>query len=517
MLRDFPVPAMAFDAQKQIRENTIELQDFLKDLRQWEHRVKEKDKKLKSQSEHEEVQPSKGEMPTTASKVQPVELNQRIRPESMSTTAASHTYNYYHNKWEKFDLEAALREADGGDASESSGQKVTGKKAQGSPNVPIQTGGKSQSDSFRSYPKVNQRLGDLGTVDNLPSASQSSEAFQDANSEKELGNKHFKEKMFVQAVESYSQSIALQPSAVAYANRAMAHIKIRRFKEAEIDCTEAIALDDRYVKAYSRRGTARKELGKFLAAVEDSEFALRLEPDNKELKQQYLEAKSLCEKSGVKLPERKVSLPIEEIRTDGGKLDDKSENNLKSMHSGGEKLISMSGDGSGVPGVPSLKTKPAVLSDQSAVNNDKALASLQTAAAQAAAARAARAVTAAPKTFYEFESMWKSFSGAPRSRAELIKAVNPLYLPSLFKDNLSPKLLSEIIRTLEWVFPENASLTVEILENLTKVRRFNMTVMCLTSKEKSELRELWERVFIEGEQAGKESNVLSELKQKYQL
>lgn len=41
-----------------------------------------------------------------------------------------------------------------------------------------------------------------------------------------------------------------------------------RFEEAEHDCTEALNLDDRYVKAYSRRATARKELGKFKASME---------------------------------------------------------------------------------------------------------------------------------------------------------------------------------------------------------------------------------------------------------
>jgi hypothetical protein len=41
-----------------------------------------------------------------------------------------------------------------------------------------------------------------------------------------------------------------------------------RYEDAEVDCTEAIALDDRYTKAYARRGTARKELKKYLGAVE---------------------------------------------------------------------------------------------------------------------------------------------------------------------------------------------------------------------------------------------------------
>lgn len=41
-----------------------------------------------------------------------------------------------------------------------------------------------------------------------------------------------------------------------------------RFQEAEDDCTEALNLDDRYIKAYSRRSTARKELRKLKESVE---------------------------------------------------------------------------------------------------------------------------------------------------------------------------------------------------------------------------------------------------------
>ncbi|KAL5082810.1 hypothetical protein RYX36_011231 [Vicia faba] len=76
----------------------------------------------------------------------------------------------------------------------------------------------------------------------------------------------------------------------------MAHIKLRRFQEAEDDCTEALNLDDRYIKAYSRRPTARKELGKNKESMEDAEFAMRLEPNNQEVKKQYADAKSLYEK-----------------------------------------------------------------------------------------------------------------------------------------------------------------------------------------------------------------------------
>jgi hypothetical protein len=45
-------------------------------------------------------------------------------------------------------------------------------------------------------------------------------------------------------------------------------VQLIRFEEAENDCTDALNLDDRYVKAYSRRITARKGLGKLKEAMD---------------------------------------------------------------------------------------------------------------------------------------------------------------------------------------------------------------------------------------------------------
>ena len=48
--------------------------------------------------------------------------------------------------------------------------------------------------------------------------------------------------------------------------------------QAEQDCTEALAADATFIKAWHRRGTARRAQGKPLEAAEDFEAALRLEP-----------------------------------------------------------------------------------------------------------------------------------------------------------------------------------------------------------------------------------------------
>ncbi|XP_021758808.1 putative F-box/kelch-repeat protein At1g15680 [Chenopodium quinoa] len=113
---------------------------------------------------------------------------------------------------------------------------------------------------------------------------------------KEQGNKYFKAKNFNEAINYYTRSIALADNVLAYANRGMANIKVHRYHEAEADCTEALKLDGEYFKAYGRRAVARKELGDLTGYVEDLEFALKLKPNDQEMKKLYAEVKTLIDK-----------------------------------------------------------------------------------------------------------------------------------------------------------------------------------------------------------------------------
>ncbi|GJY63250.1 RNA polymerase II-associated protein 3 isoform X1 [Tanacetum coccineum] len=46
--------------------------------------------------------------------------------------------------------------------------------------------------------------------------------------QQEKGNEFFKKRKYKEAVDCYSRSLALSPTAVAYANRAMAYLKLKR-------------------------------------------------------------------------------------------------------------------------------------------------------------------------------------------------------------------------------------------------------------------------------------------------
>ena len=76
---------------------------------------------------------------------------------------------------------------------------------------------------------------------------------------------------YAQAIERYSAAIELRgaPTPVYLSNRAAAHIKSEAFGLAIADAAAAIRLDDAYIKAYYRRGSANVGLAKWKEALKD--------------------------------------------------------------------------------------------------------------------------------------------------------------------------------------------------------------------------------------------------------
>ncbi|XP_052191820.1 uncharacterized protein LOC127801047 isoform X2 [Diospyros lotus] len=319
------------------------------------------------------------------------------------------------------------------------------------------------------------------TIRNLSSGFMPEESSLDAASEKELGNEYFKQKKFQEAIECYSRSIALSPTAVAYANRAMAYLKIKRFQEAEDDCTEALNLDDRYIKAYSRRSTARKELGKLEESIEDAEFALRLEPHNQEIKKQYAEVKSLYDKEMLKQASESLRSSVQELPTVR------------------KPKVEVNGQ-LGCASNSSEKMRAAAIQENSNKGNlekQELKASVQELAARAASfakVEAAKNITP-PNSAYEFELSWRGLAGDRTLQARLLKVTSPVALPQIFKNALSAPMLIDIIKCIATFFNEEMDLAVKYLQNLVKISRFDTIIMCLASTDGADLQKIWDDVF----------------------
>jgi hypothetical protein len=121
-----------------------------------------------------------------------------------------------------------------------------------------------------------------------PSVEQASvseaDRIQEAESEKEEGNRLFKQRDITGALKHYSRAIKLQPSNAAfYGNRAMCSLQLKNYEGVVRDTTRALELDPEYTKAYYRRALARKGLGQYEAALEDLKFVQEKLPKDKQV------------------------------------------------------------------------------------------------------------------------------------------------------------------------------------------------------------------------------------------
>uniref|UniRef100_A0A0V0HIG0 Putative ovule protein n=1 Tax=Solanum chacoense TaxID=4108 RepID=A0A0V0HIG0_SOLCH len=115
-------------------------------------------------------------------------------------------------------------------------------------------------------------------------------------------------------------------------------------------------------------------------------------------------------------------------------------------------------------------------------------------AAGLAKTEAAKNITA-PNSAYQFEVSWRGLSGDRNLQTQLLKVTSPAMLPRIFKNALSAPMLMDIVRCVATFFIEDMNLAIRYLEDLTKVPRFDMIIMCLSSTDKSELLKIWEEIF----------------------
>lgn len=105
------------------------------------------------------------------------------------------------------------------------------------------------------------------------------------------------EKEYDKAIELYTKAIDLIPtSAVFYANRSLAHLRLESFGSALEDGISAVKSDPSYLKGYYRRAAAQMSLGKFKKALSDFEFVAKQRPNDKNAALKFTECNKLVKK-----------------------------------------------------------------------------------------------------------------------------------------------------------------------------------------------------------------------------
>ncbi|KAL5163665.1 Protein CLMP1 [Glycine soja] len=110
-----------------------------------------------------------------------------------------------------------------------------------------------------------------------------------ANELKEEGNRRFQNKDYAGALEQYESALRLTPKthpdrAVFHSNRAACLMQMKPIDyEAVIaECTMALQVQPRFVRALLRRARAFEALGKYEMSVQDVQFLLAADPSNRD-------------------------------------------------------------------------------------------------------------------------------------------------------------------------------------------------------------------------------------------
>jgi tetratricopeptide (TPR) repeat protein len=218
---------------------------------------------------------------------------------------------YDFRAWEKFDVDKALEEMDKDEVMSDDEKKrklATARNTQ------------KEREAHRKMRLARDRENlSSDFLEALDAMSKEEREFM-ATRERQKGNECFKAGELDEAVVNYTRSAALNPfNAPVHANRSLAYLRLKMFERAEDDCTHALEVDPKYVKAWSRRGMVRHRRGKYAGAMTDFETALELEPSNVEVskllsksKAKFEELEGIDNKAGTSF----TRVTIEEVDSD---------------------------------------------------------------------------------------------------------------------------------------------------------------------------------------------------------
>lgn len=118
---------------------------------------------------------------------------------------------------------------------------------------------------------------------------------------KEEGNEAYKHGKFQKAYDLYTQALSIDPlnkktNAKLYFNRALVLSRLTKTQEAIADCTDALKLDEGYIKALTRRASCYMDVGEYESAVADYERLIKLDR-SREHKRLLQDAKQALKRS----------------------------------------------------------------------------------------------------------------------------------------------------------------------------------------------------------------------------
>ncbi|XP_024890607.1 RNA polymerase II-associated protein 3 isoform X1 [Temnothorax curvispinosus] len=479
--------------QKQVRDNSEDLQSELLDLKNWEEQMKRKEQKILNERIGQQIIP-----PVRSKNKKKCEIK-----EMKTSTNSKRIKSYDYTSWDKFDINKACKEVDNAEQSDESFEEIL-----------------SKEELENNHIKAIEY--------------------------KQQGNDFVKQKKWDKAIASYSEAIKIFPyDAIFYANRALCYLKQENLYSAEADCSSAIQLDKTYVKAYHRRVTARLGLKQYKEAMDDIQKIAELEPCSKETEILL----SQLEKFGS----GKSFMSVKDVRTadvsdhekkDDKVIDTKKDTNKKSSANVDNTVKPTTGSATSVTESkkdrripdwlpekdnveivepidkpPHLRSKeplkriPVQVADLTKPfksfeeeikatcsknqhvelsyvhpgNITKQKENVATCKPKENFIESFKEMPPIPKNAVQFLLNWRKYTSFD-FRYRYLKQIPLGSLPKIFRDSMESDIFSDILMTLKTEFMKRNEPIFSYLKDLSNVKRFRAFIMFITNSEKQDLK-----------------------------
>jgi len=489
--------------QKQVRDNSEDLQSEFLDLKNWEEQMKRKEQEILNERNGQQT------IPPVRSKTK----KKCAVKKNKESTNSKRIKSYDYVSWDKFDVDNACKQIDNGEKSDESSEE------------PL-----SQEELEKNH--------------------------RQALEYKQQGNDFVKQKKWDKAIASYSEAIKIFPyDAIFYANRALCHLKRDNLYSAEADCSSAIQLDNTYVKAYHRRVTARLGLKQYEEAMKDVQKIAELEPCNKEtetllnqVKKQF--GNSLMFKKYIRTTDvsgnEKINQEVIDTEEDKNKKSTNVENKDKSKESTNvdntiKSTTSMASETTEskrnrripdwlpekdnveivepIDKPPHLRSKEPLkrirvqeadlnkpfesfkeeikepcnknqhveLSNVHPDNITEQKKDLEACKLEEYFMKSCKEMPPVPKNAVQFLVNWKKYTSSD-FRYRYLKQIPPGSLPKIFKDSMESYIFSGILMILKTEFVKRNEPIFSFLKDLSNIKRFRAFIMFINNSEKQDLK-----------------------------
>lgn len=284
------------------------------DMKQWVNDMSLKDEQLMDWNKNYTSETGSGDyIPPIRRAPQKKADNDKLKEGQQNSNKPKKPMVSDYDSWDKYDADTELLKMDAEEERKKIKEEVELKKQ------------KTAAELLNKKAEHSRLNCLINTAKNLSEAEKSFHALQ----EKDRGNEYYKTCNYDDAIEYYSASIAISPTATAYNNRAASYLKQGKYDLALADVNNCLELDPENAKGLYRRGLCLQHKNKFDEALQDMQAVLRKEPHNLLVQHVAKELRQQCRS----VP-RSVRMLVEEEEND--KVIEMSETEARRMKAGVE-------------------------------------------------------------------------------------------------------------------------------------------------------------------------------------